>query len=228
MKEIKGRPMICHMIDRLKLAQRPEKIILCTSTIEQDEPLVDIASQESIEWFRGEPEDVLVRLTDAAEEFEVDTILNCTADNPFVDPEYIDRTMDYYDAGGYDFTRTEGLPVGTAGYVVSRLAMRRACDLKAETNTEIWGPLFTDTGQFRCGLLKVEDPAVHWPTLRLTVDTPEDFMLVTQIFDELYQPERIFPLSEIVDLCRRRPDLVAINSGVQQRAGFAFKLKSND
>ena len=106
--------------------------------------------------------------------------------------------------------------------------MRRACDLKAETNTEIWGPLFTDTGQFRCGLLKVEDPAVHWPTLRLTVDTPEDFMLVTQIFDELYQPERIFPLSEIVDLCRRRPDLVAINSGVQQRAGFAFKLKSND
>ena len=228
MKEIKGRPMICHMIDRLKLAQRPEKIILCTSTIEQDEPLVDIASQESIEWFRGEPEDVLVRLTDAAEEFEVDTILNCTADNPFVDPEYIDQTMDYYDAGGYDFTRTEGLPLGTAGYVVSRTAMKRACDLKAETNTEIWGPLFTDTGQFRCGFFKVADPAVHWPALRLTVDTPEDFMLVTQIFHELYQPERIFPLSEIVELCRRRPDLVAINSGVQQRAGFAFKLKSND
>lgn len=219
--------MICHMIDRLKLAQRPDRIILCTSTIEEDDPLVEIARQESIECFRGEPEDVLVRLTDAAEKFEVDTILNCTADNPFVDPEYIERAMDHHAAGGYDFTRTEGLPLGTAGYVVSRKAMRRACDLKAETNTEIWGPLFTDTGQFRCGLLKVEDPAVNWPTLRLTVDTPEDFLLITQIFDELYQPGRIFPLSEIVGLCRRRPDLVAINSGVQQRAGFAFKLKNN-
>ena len=220
--------MICHMIDRLKLAQRPEKIILCTSTIEQDDPLVEIARQESVECFRGEPEDVLVRLTDAAEEFKIDTILNCTADNPFVDPEYIDRTMDHHADGGYDFTRTEGLPLGTAGYVVTRAAMRRACDLKAETNTEIWGPLFTDTGQFKCGLLKVDNRAVSWPTLRLTVDTPEDFTLVTQIFEELYQPGRIFPLHEIVNLCRRRPDLVAINSGVQQRAGFAFTLKTND
>ena len=139
-KEIKGRPMICHMIDRLKLAHKPERIILCTSTVEQDDPLAEIATHESIDCFRGDPEDVLVRLADAAEKFEVDTILNCTADNPFVDPEYNDRLLELHLTEGYDFTRSEGLPLGTAAYAVSRDAMKRACAMKEETNTEIWGP----------------------------------------------------------------------------------------
>ena len=226
-KEIKGRPMIGHMIDRLKLAQKPEQIILCTSTVNEDDPLVEIAAHESIECFRGDPEDVLLRLTEAAEKFAVDTILNCTADNPFVDPEYIDRLLDLHLTQGYDFTRSAGLPLGTAAYAVSRAAMKTACALKVETNTEIWGPLFTDTGKFRCGMLTVTDPKVNWPDLRLTVDTPADFELVTKVFDEFYQPDRTFSLSEIVALCRRRPDLVAINSGVQQRAGFSFTIKSD-
>ena len=36
-KPILGRPMICHMIDRLRLAQVPEQIILCTSDLPEDD-----------------------------------------------------------------------------------------------------------------------------------------------------------------------------------------------
>lgn len=225
-KPLKGRPMICHMLDRLKLARRPKKIILCTSTVEQDDELERIAKQESIHCYRGEPEDVLVRLTSAAQQFDVETVLSCTADNPFVDPEFIDSLLDHHYEQRHDYTKCEGLPLGAAGYAVSQDAMKRACDLKAETNTEIWGPLFTENGEFSCGVLKVRDPAVSWPDLRLTVDTPEDFSLITAIFDELYQPGQVFPLSEIVALCRRRPDLVALNAGVQQRAPTPIKIKT--
>lgn len=217
--------MVCHMIDRLKLARRVDRIVLCTSTSEQDNPLVEIARQESIECFRGDPDDVILRLTDAAKEFGADHVLSCTADNPFCDPEYLDRLIDFHLEHGYGFSRSEGLPLGAYGYALSYQAMRAACDIKDESNTEIWGPLFTETGRFSWGVMKVEDQAVHWPELRLTVDTPEDFELVTRIFDELYEPGKIFPLSEIVDLCRRRPDLAAINAGVQQRPGRKFKLK---
>jgi spore coat polysaccharide biosynthesis protein SpsF len=224
-KEIKGRPMICHLIDRLKLARIPQRMVLCTSTVDQDDPLVEIAKQEQIDCFRGDPEDVLLRVTNAAEEFGVTTLLNCTGDNPFVDPEVIDQMLEYHAAEHNEFTSSEGLPLGTAGYVVSTSAMRRACDLKDQTDTEIWGPMFTETGRFRCGVFKVHDPRVSWSDLRLTVDTPQDFELVTKIFDDLYQPDRVFPLSEIVALCRDRPDLVAINSMVQQRPGSQFRLK---
>jgi len=54
--------------------------------------------------------------------------------------------------------------------------------------------------------------------LRLTVDTPEDFELVRQVFEELYPIRPIFSLADILELFQRRPDLPAINRNIQQKA----------
>ena len=225
-KPILGRPMICHMLDRLKLAQRPQKIIICTSPLAQDDPLEEIADQESVCCFRGPPDDVLLRLTQASAQFGVDIVVSCTADNPFVDPVYIDHLVDLHIAETNDYTKVEGLPFGTFSYALSYPAMARACQIKAETDTEVWGGYFTQTGQFKTGVLQVTDPAVRRPDLRLTVDTSEDFELVTRIFDELYGDGRIFPLVEIVALLDSRPDLRAINAQVKQKAAKPIRLKA--
>jgi spore coat polysaccharide biosynthesis protein SpsF len=227
LRPIMGRPMIGHMLDRLKLAQRPDKIIICTSPLAQDAPLAEIAEQESIDYFRGHPEDVLLRLTQAAEQFDVQTVVSCTADNPFVDPEYIDRLVDFHLQYRYDYSRSEGLPFGTFAYALSYPAMVHACEIKAEIDTEVWGGYFTETGRFSWGEMKVDDPGVRWPELRLTVDTPDDFELVSRIFEELYQPGQVFPLQAIVQLCRSRPDLVAINAHVQQKPARPIKVGSH-
>jgi spore coat polysaccharide biosynthesis protein SpsF len=224
-KPIHGRPMIVHMLDRLKLAQQPDEIIICTSPIAQDDPLEEIAFQEGVQCYRGHPEDVLLRLTRAAEQFEVDTVISCTADNPFVDPEYIDRLIEFHLEHGYDYSRTGGLPFGAFAYALSYPAMVRACEIKNRVDTEVWGGYFTETGQFSWGAMQVEDPSVHWPELRLTVDTPEDFELIARIFDELYEPPAVFSLGAIVDLCRKRPDLVAINADVQQKSAPPIEVK---
>jgi spore coat polysaccharide biosynthesis protein SpsF len=224
-KPIHGRSMIAHLIDRLKLAQCPDEIIICTSTKGQDAPLVDIARQEHVQVYQGHPEDVLLRLTHAAALFNVDTVVNCTADNPFVDPIYIDRLVDFHHAHGYDYSRVEGLPFGTFSYTLSYPAMVRACEIKAKTDTEVWGSYFTETGLFSWGELHVIDPQVRWPELRLTVDTLEDFELARRIFDHLHKPGEIFTLSEIVALCRQHPELVAINADVQQKPPPPIEVK---
>jgi spore coat polysaccharide biosynthesis protein SpsF len=226
-KPIHGRPMFCHLLDRLKLARRPQEIIVCTSPNEQDDLLVELARQESVACFRGDPEDVLQRLTDAARQFGVDVVVNCMADNPFTDPEYIDRLVDYHLENRHDYSKTEGLPLGCFGYLLSYPAMVKACAIKADRDTEIWGNYFTQTGLFRWGTMKVEDPAVAWPQLRLTVDTPEDFHVVTRIFDELHGPGRVFSLHDIVALCRRKPELAALNANVVQRAAPPIHLKAS-
>ena len=225
-KPIMGKAMICHMLDRLKLARCSEKIIICTSTLPQDDPLEKIAAKESVLCFRGHPDDVLLRLTHAAEENGIDIIVNCSADNPFVDPVYIDRLVDFHLHHNFDFSKMEGLPWGTFSYVISYPAMVQACRIKAETDTESWGGYFTETDEFSWGVLKVDDPVISWPDLRLTVDTPEDFKFVSRIFYELYHPEKVFPLIDIVDLCRRRSDLVAINAHIKQKPALPIKIKS--
>jgi spore coat polysaccharide biosynthesis protein SpsF len=217
MRSILGRPMVCHLIERLKATRAADGIILCTSALTADDPLEHIAKRERIECFRGHPDDVLVRITDAAKKFDVETVISCTADNPFTDPGYIDELVVFHREGEYDFSRLEGLPLGAFSYALSRQAMERACAIKNSTDTEMWGPWFTDTGEFRCGMLGVEDPRVRWPELRLTVDTAEDFDLASQIFGMLYRPGRLFSLAEIVDLCRRMPELTLLNRHVVQR-----------
>ena len=225
-KPIHGRPMFCHLLDRIKLARRPQEIVVCTSPLAQDDPLEELARQENVPCFRGDPVDVLQRLTDAGKLFKADVVLNCTADNPFVDPEYLDRLADFHIQHENDYSRTDGLPLGCYGWALSYPAMIRACEMKADRDTEIWGVYFTESGQYRWGVMKVDDPAVAWPELRVTVDTPEDFELVTKIFDELYEPGKIFPLRDIVALCRRRPELPAINAGVRQKSAPPIRLKS--
>lgn len=227
-KPIHGRPMIVHMLDRLKLAKKPQEIIVCTSTVSQDDPLEKIAQDEGVKCFRGHPDDVLLRLTDAAKSNDVDLIINCTADNPFVDPEYIDYLVDYHTRNNNDFSKIEGLPWGTFSYAINLSAMEKACSIKDEVDTEVWHGYFMDTGVFKWGKLVVTDPDVLWPELRLTVDTPEDFQLITRIFDELYGSENIFPLRDIVSLCRSKPELPKINSTIEQKPGIPIKIKKSD
>jgi spore coat polysaccharide biosynthesis protein SpsF len=225
LKPIKGRPMICHMLDRLKLAGSVGQIVICTSPHPQDDPLVQIASQEGVDLYRGDPNDVLLRLTEAAERFGIDTVINCTADNPFVDPEYIDKLLEYHLASRHDFSRIDGLPFGTFSYALSRNAMEKACKIKDEKDTEVWGAYFTETGLFSWGNLRVEDPELYWPELRLTVDTPQDFELISRIFDELYRPGTVFPLRAIIRFLRQHPDSLAINSGIRQKPGLPIRVK---
>ena len=74
--EIKGKPVIGHMLDRLKLTRRVDQIVICTSDLEQDRPLDSIAKENGVECYFGDPDDVLVRLLGAADKYGFDYILS--------------------------------------------------------------------------------------------------------------------------------------------------------
>lgn len=225
LKPIKGRPMLCHLLDRLKRAKVADKIIICTSPVAQDDPLEEVAEQEGVACFRGDPDDVLLRMTDAARRYGLDYVVSCTADNPFVDPEYIDRLYHFHRDHGNDFSNIEGMPFGTFNYLLSVDAMEKACEIKDAVDTEVWGGYFTQTGLFRCGTMRA-DTAVWRPELRLTVDYQEDFVLVKEIFERLYIPGEVFSLIRILELFDRDPALGIINSRMRQLPGKPIKLKS--
>ena len=126
LKPIKGRPMLSHMLDRLRLVDKSERIILCTSTVEQDDRLCLFSENEHIDYFRGDPDDVLLRMCHAAEKFNVGTIISCTADNPLIEPEYIDKLVNFHLEEDNDFSYISGLPIGTFAYVLKYSAVKKA------------------------------------------------------------------------------------------------------
>ncbi len=224
---ILGKPMISHMIDRLRLAKKPSQIILCTSVLEQDDPLEAYAKNVGIGCYRGDPEDVLLRITEAARAFNVDTVVSCTADNPFIDPIYIDRLLERHETDKNDYTTVKGLPLGVAAHAMSREAMERACRIKGTDDSEFYFGYFTDTDFFKSGILEVDEPLLRRPDLRMTVDTPEDFAFVTKIFSDLYRKEGAFSLREIIHHCNQHPEIVQLNAAIIQRPAKPIILKES-
>ena len=211
LREVEGRPIFSHMIDRLKLAKRVSEIIVCTSTNPQDDRLEDIAAAHGISCFRGDEDDVVKRLSDAATSFNLDYLLSITADCPFSDPQYADKIVETFEATNADLIRALELPHGAYSYGVKPTAFRRVLDIKDDTNTEVWTRYFTDTDLFTVLDLPIE-PRHKIPDLRMTLDYSEDLEFFKAVFARLYQPGKIFSLDEIIELLKVHPEITAINS----------------
>ena len=74
--EIESIPTIVHLIRRMKKI-KTDHIILCTTTLKEDDILCNIAVDEKIDFFRGSVKDKLMRWKDAAEEFKIDFLKKC-------------------------------------------------------------------------------------------------------------------------------------------------------
>ena len=75
------------VLRRVQSANLIDKIVLATTKLERDDPLVELAQSLSVNIFRGSEDDVLGRFADAAEHFGASTVVRVCADNPLIAPE---------------------------------------------------------------------------------------------------------------------------------------------
>lgn len=209
--EVAGKPLFSHMCDRLKRARQIDGIVLCTSTNPQDDLLVDIAWTEGVSCYRGSEDDVLMRLCEAALLYGFDYIVNITADCPLVDPLIIDIIADACKKTNADLIQITSLPAGQGPNGVKVSGLKKVCEMKTESETEVWGDYFTKSNIFQYRDLSV-DAKYIWPGLKTSIDYPEDYEFIKQLFDELYLPGEIFSLADIVSLVKEKPALLEINS----------------
>jgi len=225
--EIKGKPVIDHLIDRLKTAKLPHLIVLCTSTHPDDAILMDVAKRNKIEGFRGSEDDKLERFLAAALKYKVDLVVAVDGDDILCDPNYIDKTIETLIKTKADLVTCDKLPLGTACNGMKFKALKKVCEIKSQSDTEVWRGYFTDTGLFKVIFLEPNDVELIRPDIRLTLDYPEDYELFRQIFEKLYVPGKVFSLKEVVALFNNNPHLMDINKTVHQHylKGIESKLK---
>lgn len=215
--EIKGRTVIEHLIDRLKTAEEPDLVVLCTSTHPDDAVLIDIARKNGIEGFQGSEDDKLERFLGAASKYDIDLIIAVDGDDILCDPVFIDKIIRALISTGTDMVTCNNLPLGIASNGIRVEALKKVCEIKSETDTEVWGGYFTDSGLFKVEYIEPEDADLIRPDIRLTLDYPEDYELFKEIFDKLYIPGSVFSLKEVVTLFNNNPQLLEITREVHQQ-----------
>jgi spore coat polysaccharide biosynthesis protein SpsF len=213
--KINGETITGFMIDRLKKARLIDTFVLCTTDRPEDEVLADLAHRKGIESYRGSATDILARELGAAQRFHTDFIVNIDGDDAFCDPGYVEKTVEHFTRTAPDFIRWVGLPLGASPIGISAAALSKVCSLKENTNTETgWGSFFTETGLFKVEAIEESDPELRHPEIRMTMDYPEDYAFVKEVYRRLGGTE--FRLRDILRLIKENPDIAAINQHLQE------------
>ena len=107
--DIIGKPMILHLIERVKKSKLINEIVIATTTRKIDDPLVEAVKNYGIKIFRGDCDDVLDRYYTAAKKHEADIVVRITGVYPIraEDVDIIIFEDDLLDIGIYTWARSE-------------------------------------------------------------------------------------------------------------------------
>jgi spore coat polysaccharide biosynthesis protein SpsF len=221
LRTVIGRPLLALQLERVARSARIDRLIVATSTRDDDDPVAALAQTIGIECFRGSLDDVLDRFYRAARPSDPDYVVRLTGDCPLADPAVIDAAIEFCVSGGYDYagnalepTFPDGLDVEVARFACVEQAWREA-RLPSERE-HVLPYLYTRPGQFRIGSFRNGVDLSH---LRWTVDEPEDLELVTLLFESLYPANPAFSTADILALIEARPELARINAHHTRNAG---------
>lgn len=225
---IGGTPALGYLIDRVRRAGI-DRVVLCTTTDAADDELAALAEARGVSCFRGDPEDIIVRFDDAARTFGVDVIVNVDGDDIFCDSHLVRRTAEILAQGDADFVRWTGLPLGAVpvGFTARALGVVRAGKVTTQTATG-WGRFFLDRALFRVADMHVDVDGGFPPDLRLTLDYPEDYALLDAIEGELRASHGQFTIDDIIQVVRRKPELLAGVRGLNDAYWKRFEQAAVD
>ncbi|MGB9200159.1 cytidylyltransferase domain-containing protein, partial [Methanobacterium sp.] len=82
--DISGKPMLWHVIERVKKSKKIDYIIVATTSKSEDLPILKLSEDMGVKTFTGSEDDVLDRYYHAAKEFKADIIVRVTSDCPLV------------------------------------------------------------------------------------------------------------------------------------------------
>lgn len=231
MKDIEGEPMLWRVIERVKAAKNTQDIIIATTENEADRQVIEFAQKRGINVFAGSESDVLDRYYQAARFFgNPEVIIRVTSDCPLIDPEIIDKTIEFFLKNDFDYASTGRIqstfPDGLDTEVFKLSALERAWrEAKLLSEREHVTPyIWKNPRLFKVGELKNEKDLSH---LRWTVDEERDLEFVRAVFQNLYRSDKIFHLNDVLDFLERNPEVAEKNQGIIRDEGYFKSLKED-
>lgn len=210
--DICGKPVIAHVIDRLRAAKRVNEVCVAIPTDSQEDALAEVLAGLDVTVVRGSQHDVLGRFMQAAYQTRADLIVRTTADNPLVSYEEIDRQLELLENDpGIDYLITEGYPAGITpeSFTLKTLEKLDYLARHAHMREHVTLYLRKNTGPFATRILDApEDLAA--PDLMLTVDMQQDLELFRAIYGKLYKPGQLIQLTDVYALLDADPAIAAL------------------
>lgn len=211
-KQLQGKSIIELLYERLCLAKTVDKIVFAIPDNQDNASLYEYLKERGIEAFLGSELDVFDRFLKCGQKYNPDWVVRATCDNPLMDWTIIDKLVLRAQETNADYCSITGYPVGIVARVFNFHTFK-TIDKSTLTDSEIEHvtPVFYNHPE----QYKVNIENVEFDKFRLSVDTAEDFELMTKIYDALYEGEPILN-EKVYAYLREHPELCDINKDIKQ------------
>ena len=223
-KLINNKPAIEHLFERVSIAKKKgfvDTIAFCTTTLPVDNELIKIASKYDIKIYQGDVDNVLSRMMLAINDNKNhDIIIRITGDDIVIDPDYLNKTIQYHNLNNAQYTDAKSLPSGTDVEVFQRDLLKTIFELSNDSSGSeyLTNYVTNNIDQFELASLKVSSR--HNKRIRLTIDTQEDYSLIKKMlsFFKKKGKEFTYSMDDIFDYFDKNPNTLKINKFIKQKS----------
>jgi len=218
-----GKPMLHHMVERLLHIPEISNVIIATTINSIDNCIVDLATKLNVLSFRGDEDDVLRRVVQAAQYFGTEIIIEITGDNPLVDPEISSQVIQSFlrHSQEIDFATNDlvlTFPIGFNTRAFSRELLEKV-ERKATHPVDrehVVNYICKRPKEFK--ILNIEAQGFYRrPDLRLTLDYQEDYKVIRTVFEVLYPKKQFFTAKDIYEFLDANPEIRDLNKNCVQK-----------
>lgn len=210
--DICGKPALQRVIERIRQSEVDDVIVACTIN-KADDVIVELCEKLDCKYFRGSEEDVLSRVLDAAKAYNIETIVEITADCPLIDWNHINQLLRLHGNGiAVDITMNIEKRTFPRGYDI-RIFNTKTLE---KVNKEVDNPIdrqHVSTWMYLNPKGKENYLTLNWlavgkerrPDLEITLDTPEDYELICWLFAAAQEYRLDLTCEEVINLIDTYP-----------------------
>jgi spore coat polysaccharide biosynthesis protein SpsF len=201
-----GKTMLEHTLERIDRSTTIDRVVVATTEEPDDDAIAELCEALGTPCFRGSSADVLGRVHACADEQGMRDVAHFGADNPLIDPEICDQVIGAYLEDGWDYvtnnfppTFPDGEEVEVTSFTVLARLAREATEPRQREHMLAY--IWEHSDEFRV-LNVTREPNLHH--LRWTLDEPEDWELIRDVFDALYPENPAFGARDVGAFLDRR------------------------
>lgn len=234
---LQGQTLLARHVRRMQRVASLDAIVVAIPTGKANDLVAEEAKRLDALVVRGSENDVLARYHAAAKKHKADVVVRTTADCPFIDPGVVSGAVKEFASGEYDYlsnnlerTFPHGLDVEVFSAAALAEANRQSKHPFEREHVTEWIRRHQDR-PYRLGNLRYPIEGVprhasdcksictgpHLATIlreaRLTVDYPEDLLVVGAILDFWESQTRFITTADILWLLHRVPEIMELNRG---------------
>jgi spore coat polysaccharide biosynthesis protein SpsF (cytidylyltransferase family)/sialic acid synthase SpsE len=186
------------------------KVILASSTEEQDQILAKHTFDSKVGFYQGHPDDVMQRYMDVCEAYELDVVVRITADMPFVDDEICSLLLDAHFKSGAEYTVGTDAAVGVNLEIFNVACLKRIKAYFPNAEYSEYMTWYFQNNPDHVRIQKIDLPAIFIRPYRLTLDYEEDLALFNEIHKQLGSTN--YALRQVIEFLDLHPEIASMNA----------------